>query len=142
MSALDHQVGGAHYKDLPIQPVEFWLANMMGGCECSVVKYTTRWRNKGGIEDLRKVRHFLLLIREDPAYIRRLSAERRRSYGGATWRDQITAEKYIDANRLGVEEGGIIRHITAFSLSGAIGELDSAIAWAEELIARELGGGK
>lgn len=64
MSALDIQHGGRHYKDLAIQPVEFVLKNNIGFCEGNVIKYVTRWRTKGGIEDLRKARHYLDLLIE------------------------------------------------------------------------------
>ena len=59
MSALDKQVGGAHYKDRKIQPVEFIHANALGYFEGNVVKYVSRWRDKGGIQDLQKARHYL-----------------------------------------------------------------------------------
>jgi hypothetical protein len=62
--ALDVQVAGNHYKDLKIQPVEYIHANGIGFCEGSVIKYVTRWRAKGGIEDLKKARHFLDLLIE------------------------------------------------------------------------------
>lgn len=63
-SALDVQVGGSHYKDLPIQPVEFILANGLGFCEGSIIKYTCRYKQKGGVEDLRKVIHYAELLIE------------------------------------------------------------------------------
>ncbi len=53
------QIGGAHYKDMAIQPLEFSLANELGPCEAAVVKYVSRWKKKGGVEDLRKARHYL-----------------------------------------------------------------------------------
>ena len=61
---LDHQVGGDHYKGGPIQPVEFIQANGLGFIEGSVVKYVTRWRRKGGLQDLEKARHYLDLLIE------------------------------------------------------------------------------
>lgn len=64
MSALDQQIAGNHYSKLKIQPVEYIHANGLGFCEGSVVKYITRWRDKGGIEDLRKARHFIDLLIE------------------------------------------------------------------------------
>jgi hypothetical protein len=63
-SALDHQEGGNHYKKLKIQPVEYIHANGLGFCEGSVVKYITRWRDKGGVHDLKKARHFIDLLIE------------------------------------------------------------------------------
>jgi len=59
---FDHQVAGTHYKTLKIQPVEFILANQLGFCEGSIIKYTCRYRQKGGIEDLKKVIHYAQLL--------------------------------------------------------------------------------
>lgn len=56
------QVGGSHYKTLKIQPVEFILANQLGFCEGSIIKYTCRYRQKGGVEDLKKVIHYAQLL--------------------------------------------------------------------------------
>lgn len=64
MSALDVQVGGGHYKDLAIQPVEFIHKNGIGFCEGSAIKYLTRHRAKGGADDVRKAMHFCRLILE------------------------------------------------------------------------------
>lgn len=63
-SALDVQQGGDHYKKLKIQPIEFIHANSIPFAEGSVIKYVTRWRDKGGIRDLEKARHFLDLLIE------------------------------------------------------------------------------
>jgi len=63
-SALDVQVGGAHYKDCVIQPVEYIHANGLGFIEGNIVKYITRWKAKGGIADLEKVRHYADLLIE------------------------------------------------------------------------------
>jgi hypothetical protein len=53
------QIGGDHYRKLEIQPWDFILANNLGFFEGSILKYITRWRNKGGVEDLKKARHYL-----------------------------------------------------------------------------------
>ena len=58
MSANDSQVGGSHYKDNAIQPWDYIVANNLGYLEGNVVKYITRWRQKGGVDDLRKVVHY------------------------------------------------------------------------------------
>lgn len=62
MSALDTQVDGDHYKTKAIQPVEYIHANNLGFCEGNVVKYITRWRDKNGIKDLEKARHYLDIL--------------------------------------------------------------------------------
>ena len=64
MSALESQVGGSHYKDLPIQPVEFIHANAIGYFEGCVIKYVSRWRNKNGVADLLKAKHYIDLLIE------------------------------------------------------------------------------
>lgn len=64
MSSFDHQEGGSHYKGKNIQPAEYCMANGIGFMEGSVVKYVTRWREKGGVEDLKKARHFLEMLIE------------------------------------------------------------------------------
>lgn len=62
--SLDKQIGGSHYKDMKIQPVEYIHANGIGFVEGSVIKYVSRWRNKNGVEDLKKARHFLDMLIE------------------------------------------------------------------------------
>ncbi len=64
MSALEKQEGGDHYKKLKIQPVEFIHANGIGFFEGNVIKYVTRWRDKGGVRDLEKAKHFIELLIE------------------------------------------------------------------------------
>lgn len=63
-SALNVQVGGGHYKGLKIQPVEYIHANNLPFIEGSIIKYATRWRDKGGIKDLEKIKHFVDLLIE------------------------------------------------------------------------------
>jgi hypothetical protein len=60
--AKQRQEGGDHYRSLPLQPIEFILKNELGFCEGNVVKYVSRWQSKGGIEDLRKARHYIDLL--------------------------------------------------------------------------------
>lgn len=58
MSANDQQVGGTHYLRA-IQPWDFIAANNIGFFEGNVIKYVTRWRDKAGVDDLKKARHYL-----------------------------------------------------------------------------------
>ena len=60
--AQSYQVGGAHYRDMAIQPATYVIRNAIGWAEGEVIKYVSRWRRKNGIEDLRKARHVLLLL--------------------------------------------------------------------------------
>jgi len=61
---LDVQIGGGHYKDFAIQPVEFIHANNVPFIEGNCIKYLMRWREKGGVKDLEKVKHYIDLLIE------------------------------------------------------------------------------
>ena len=55
---LNIQYGGSHYKTKGIQPIEYILENNLSFAEGCIVKYITRWKDKGGIEDLEKIKHY------------------------------------------------------------------------------------
>lgn len=61
-TALATQVGGTHYKNLAIQPVEYCQINGLNYCEASVVRYVTRHRQKNGRQDIEKAIHCLELL--------------------------------------------------------------------------------
>ena len=61
---LTAQVGGDHYRKLKIQPVEYIHANNIPFIEGCIIKYATRWRDKGGRRDLEKIKHFVDLLIE------------------------------------------------------------------------------
>jgi hypothetical protein len=61
---LQAQVGGTHYKGMKMQPVEYIHGNNIGYMEGSAIKYLSRWKNKNGLEDLRKAHHFIQLLIE------------------------------------------------------------------------------
>jgi len=58
-TANDVQVAGTHYKDKAIQPWDYVVANNLGYLEGNIVKYISRWKDKGGMDDLKKARHYL-----------------------------------------------------------------------------------
>ena len=62
--ATQKQVGGDHYKDCPIQPIEYIIGNDLGWCEGNIVKYITRHHMKGGRADVEKVIHYAQLLLE------------------------------------------------------------------------------
>ena len=62
--ADDTPVGGSYYKDKAIQPWDYIIANDLGYLEGNVVKYVSRWKNKNGIEDLKKAQHYLAKLLE------------------------------------------------------------------------------
>jgi hypothetical protein len=60
--ALNMQVGGEHYKKHKIQPIEFIHANNIPFIEGNIIKYIVRWRDKNGLKDLEKVKHYVDLL--------------------------------------------------------------------------------
>lgn len=64
LSALEVQVAGSHYKNKAIQPVQYIHANGIGFFEGNVIKYVTRWKDKGGVADLNKAKHYIELLIE------------------------------------------------------------------------------
>lgn len=63
-SALGKEVGGNHYKDMVIQPIEFITKNGLGFIVGNIIKYVCRYKNKNGKEDLLKARHYIDLLIE------------------------------------------------------------------------------
>jgi hypothetical protein len=63
-SAFAIQVGGDHYKQYPIQPIQYARKNNLDAMQFSVVKYVTRHKQKNGVQDIRKAIHFLQMIAE------------------------------------------------------------------------------
>lgn len=64
IAANEIQVGGDHYRTQPIQPWDYIAANHLNFFEGNIVKYVTRWRSKGGIDDLKKAMHYLAKLTE------------------------------------------------------------------------------
>ena len=62
MKALDIQVGGTHYSKMTIQPVEFINVNNLSYLQGNVVKYVCRYKDKNGIEDLKKAMHYIQIM--------------------------------------------------------------------------------
>ena len=62
MKSYKKQVGGSHYKKYKIQPVEFIVKNNIGFCEGNIIKYILRFKEKGGVQDLEKAKHYIELL--------------------------------------------------------------------------------
>ena len=56
---MREQIGGTHYSNLAIEPIDFITANNLGFCEGNIVKYIARWKAKNGVEDLKKARWYI-----------------------------------------------------------------------------------
>jgi hypothetical protein len=58
MTANNTQTGGSHYQ-VKIQPWDYITENNLGYLEGNIIKYVTRYKAKGGVEDLKKAQHYL-----------------------------------------------------------------------------------
>jgi hypothetical protein len=56
------QVGGNHYDRMKIQPITFIVDNDIPFIEGNIIKYVCRWKDKGGVEDLKKAKHYLDIL--------------------------------------------------------------------------------
>lgn len=62
---LTTQVGGNHYQNYAIQPIEFIIKNNIPFLEANIIKYVVRYKNKNGLEDLKKAKHYLEMLIEN-----------------------------------------------------------------------------
>ena len=58
------QIGGNHYSNMAITPTRYILENNIGWLEGNAIKYISRYKNKNGVEDLKKAIHYIELIIE------------------------------------------------------------------------------
>lgn len=68
-AARDSQIGGDHYLKLAIQPwdaMQEWMTpeQFAGFLQGNIIKYVVRFRDKGGVSDLRKAEHYLAKLIE------------------------------------------------------------------------------
>jgi hypothetical protein len=55
------QIGGKHYKDMKIQPIDFIVQNDLDWFQGNIVKYACRFKTKDGKKDLEKAIHYAQL---------------------------------------------------------------------------------
>lgn len=94
---LQQQVGGNHYKTGGIQPVELGYANQYDACIFSAIKYVSRYRRKGGVEDLKKAMHFVDL---------RLEMMKRHGHSLAT--EKINISEYCQSNGIEGQDAFVV----------------------------------
>jgi hypothetical protein len=62
--SLNVQIGGDHYKRMGIQPWEIIALNDLDFWEGNALKYLLRYRTKNGVEDLKKISHYIQYLIE------------------------------------------------------------------------------
>lgn len=66
--AIDMQVGGNHYKNMPMQPVELFAKTRCTAFQANIWKYITRYKAKNGKQDIEKCIHYAQLAEELKCY--------------------------------------------------------------------------
>lgn len=61
---LKQQVGGNHYSRLQYQPIVLAFKLNLNPAQFSMLKYLSRWENKNGLEDLKKIKHYADIQKE------------------------------------------------------------------------------
>lgn len=61
---IDIHAIDAHYAKLPIQPMQYSMKNGLDPMQHTVIKYVTRFRDKGGMRDLLAARKTLDMLIE------------------------------------------------------------------------------
>ena len=61
---IGEQIGGNHYQQFMIQPVEFAHVNCLSFIAGNIVKYICRWEVRNQIQDLDKIIHYATILKE------------------------------------------------------------------------------
>ena len=64
LKATERQIGGKHYKDFKIQPIEFITKNKLSFIQGNIIKYVCRYDKKNGNQDIDKAIHYCELLKE------------------------------------------------------------------------------
>ena len=86
------QIGGRHYKQLPIEPWDYIAANGLGFFEGNIIKYITRAGRTKNRDDLLKAQRYLAKLLEITPSEREERALKREPVGTAD-----TAEPHVTA---------------------------------------------
>jgi hypothetical protein len=129
----DIQIGGNHYKGLPVQhwDLMYWLqADYHTGCAS---KYLIRFDAKNGIEDLKKAMHFISKL----GYLGELSVWRRWYRAFQLWRYRFELQEFLDATaRLSLLPQSLEHHRRQAVLALLHGDLVNALELTQSLICR------
>lgn len=65
----DRQVGGTHYQNMAIEPAHFCMVNRWDCNASFALKHLSRFRLKGGVQDLQKAMHYVVMRQDDIDFI-------------------------------------------------------------------------
>lgn len=115
MNALNEQVGGTHYKNLKMQPIELIAKADLNFFQGNIVKYISRYESKNGVEDVKKAKHYAELAWE------------LQPKNHAGWIKVPSAKKYCVENRFNKRKTDTICHAVLGNYISVIKECNSLI---------------
>ena len=118
MSANDSQIGGEHYHT-DYQHWDFITLYGLGYLEGCATKYITRWRKKGGLQDLSKAMHYLQKLRE-------VATEGRMEPPAHAPRNEV--RRFCTTNGLTGEESALIWRIVSWNRPDDLLEAERGLA--------------
>ncbi len=62
---MNDKINPSYYKNMAIPPNRYIVENKLGWYEGNAIKYISRWKNKNGIEDIKKAIKYLELLIEE-----------------------------------------------------------------------------
>lgn len=62
--ARSTQIGGDHYAKMKIQPIDFITENKLSFIQGNIIKYICRYKDKNGLQDLKKAQHYMNMLLE------------------------------------------------------------------------------
>lgn len=127
MRANDMQVGGDHYRGRETQHWDVIDRNGIGYLEGVATKYLCRFREKNGLQDLRKAEHYVVKLIEE------VDLSGRRPRGHVT-NDDLSGLR--DGYKLGALDFGAVYALLTWSevshLEMALKDIRDLIMWEEE----------
>lgn len=116
MDPLKEQIGGSHYKNFKMQPIELIAKTRCSFIQGNIVKYISRYKEKNGKQDLEKVIHYAKL------------ALGLNDKGNLGFRRANAFSAYCQVNNLSGAQAKIIRHTGWDNYAKVIDECTKLIA--------------
>jgi len=121
--ANEYQVGGDHYAKAEVQHWDVVSRNNVGYLEGAATKYLSRWRDKNGLEDLHKAKHFTVKLAE-------LYVDKQRALGGKVKTEEVL--QFVTSYKLNKMESAACMYLLQWStvtdLYDAMAAIDSVIS--------------
>lgn len=115
----DKEVGGTHYADMKIEPIELIEAFNLNFIQGSIVKYVSRYKNKNGVEDLKKALHY--------CEIGQKKLDRVDDYIDFTGKNKLIVNMYCTLNNLSDLENMIIGYAISNDYERCSKEIENLI---------------